>query len=1494
MRPLTKPLTLLLVLAMLLFTTTKSISQCNNWNISAHLTLAATCAANGGFNVKISGPDSVNLVNIQYGIPTAPNGFTVPLNNSSVFTGVPPGTYTISATATCGSSLVGKNTSITVPGSYIPPIMYASVNRGSPSCLSTGRITVSIVNGAPPFTVHIISAPSSYKGATSFTAYGSYLVDALPPGNFEVQVTDICGSGTTPVTLNVPSLSVSSLSFILPADYFYGSCDTVYAEQPYIPTSSNWYAYNNDTIVKITAQISGVMPSATPISPLSGNPFTIALPAGKSVKDCYGKTIVYTIYPPCNSPYTLTYTIPYPVTTLQPDQDCNKSFVTHVSFGSDICYPITYQFKSSSGTVYGPFTTNASYITSPVFNLGSYTFSYTTNDGYSETKSFAAYPITANPYTVTYVSYGSGLNGFIDYFQFSTTATSLINKTVELFTGPTGYSFLGTWSGGTYYTAQQNMTPGTSKLFFPAGNYVWKITDSCGSYLLPVTVPTSALYYYTAAVDHKARVCNGMRYWFKGSATKDGKTMPIYFHLLLNGSYYFESGLWRAYAPGDSATITAPGVYTIITSSSPSISLLPVPYPNVYTVTDTFVYTGAPVQVDVYNSQGFICKSGLPGSAKIYANGMKGIPFHTPSLHYNFDLARHGLGEYGPFISSNTTGIFTGFGGNANDTFDVRISDSCGAFSVQPLRILDLGIARLISSNHYVACAGDSVRLSGIYLPDATYYWTGPDGFTSTQRSPLLTNVSAANTGVYHLTVYTTSCSQTSTDSAVLIMSANPPKPDVSLNCDSPVTLRITNHTAGFVYQWVDYVNLYNDTFSIYYSNADTQQVNLFGSYKVVAIDTTTGCSTSSDSIYFAAPPAEVWKASIYSPHLRVCTGDTTILVANGPAYAFSGAATYQWFKNGVPIPGATDVSYTTSIAGNYKVSINTGPCTTDTSAEVTVTNVPIPSAAITASAHDVCQGDTVALHANLSSGYIYTWHYNDTTVPFIYGPDLYVTQPGNYYVTVSNNGCARSSDRDTVITHARPVVPITPATTQVLCPGHAIYFSTTSDTSFTYTWLRNDTDQRGTNGNTFATVTSGSFRVRVSTRYCPAVLSDSVAVTAAADAITLGNDTVICKAGPFAILYSVDTSFKTVRWSDGETTTHITVTSPGSYWVQATDACGSFTDTVHITTPAYYSPGLPADTFICNENNTAILSVPSALQHIRWSTGDTMPSVAITHTGVYWVQGSFICGTLYDTVMVHFCTPAINSVSTTDTICAGTCIHFSADISNYPQQYSWTFPGASPDSFNGPAPPDVCYNTPGIFIATLQVVNAGGTAMATIPITVLPQPVGRFADTALQIPYDTLVLLPACTDALRTRWYKGDSLICDDCPVLHLQAKYWSAGYYCVVSNGDCSDTCTYTVHATDIPSDIWLPSAFSPNGDGLNDYFHIVTDNPNIIVMELSVYNRWGQRVFVAMRSNKGWDGTQSGVPVEVGTYFYYLRYTVTGSDEVHSMKGDLTLIR
>jgi gliding motility-associated-like protein len=111
-----------------------------------------------------------------------------------------------------------------------------------------------------------------------------------------------------------------------------------------------------------------------------------------------------------------------------------------------------------------------------------------------------------------------------------------------------------------------------------------------------------------------------------------------------------------------------------------------------------------------------------------------------------------------------------------------------------------------------------------------------------------------------------------------------------------------------------------------------------------------------------------------------------------------------------------------------------------------------------------------------------------------------------------------------------------------------------------------------------------------------------------------------------------------------------------------------------------------------------------------------------------------------------------------------------------------------------------------------------------------------------------------------------------------------------------NCTDSATVLVTYDDCCTP-FIPDAFTPNGDGNNDIFRIRFKGDMSIVV-FSVYNRFGQVVYSISNTsdtNQGWDGKFNGIPVDIGTYFYYAKI-ICGNKGDHTveLKGDVTVIR
>jgi gliding motility-associated-like protein len=106
--------------------------------------------------------------------------------------------------------------------------------------------------------------------------------------------------------------------------------------------------------------------------------------------------------------------------------------------------------------------------------------------------------------------------------------------------------------------------------------------------------------------------------------------------------------------------------------------------------------------------------------------------------------------------------------------------------------------------------------------------------------------------------------------------------------------------------------------------------------------------------------------------------------------------------------------------------------------------------------------------------------------------------------------------------------------------------------------------------------------------------------------------------------------------------------------------------------------------------------------------------------------------------------------------------------------------------------------------------------------------------------------------------------------------------------TNIGCYDTITMTIHVQGID----IPNVFTPNGDGVNDFF--VIDNHGMQTLQTLIFNRWGEKVFEWNTTHTDWDGKGlDGEDVSEGVYYYIL--TAVGEDgHPYEERGAVTLIR
>ncbi len=532
------------------------------------------------------------------------------------------------------------------------------------------------------------------------------------------------------------------------------------------------------------------------------------------------------------------------------------------------------------------------------------------------------------------------------------------------------------------------------------------------------------------------------------------------------------------------------------------------------------------------------------------------------------------------------------------------------------------------------------------------------------------------------------------------------------------------------------------------------------------------------------------------------------------------------------------------------------------------------------------------------------------------------------------------------------PAAPIYTNALPHVCAGDTMvsYTVNTIPNATSYEWIYTGTGVtlRGgasttvpANGLDFAAnATSGQLRVRAVNQYGNSAYTDTFITVNPVPVVSLGDDIDTC--GIMSLTLNAPSGYPnaTYLWSNGATTPSVTVADSARYWVTVDVNGCSGSDTIRVRIiPVMVDLG--PDTAICDYNLP--LTLTSAQHpdiHFLWSNGLSTREMDVTKTGNYWLEVSYSTCKDSDTIRVE--------VVKSPDVFAG---HDTTICSQFPLTIGTEIPGYDPAWNTGATTHYIEVQETGTYI--LEVSQKGCIAADTVNITALPvPPLSLGADKDI-CENQTLTLNASLPDGVSYEWNTGaetpsietdeaglyyvtvvtsyrcvgrdsifltlypdpqvtlpeDTVVCEENPLeivpntFNTESLRWSdgsagntltvstGGVYAVTAINKCS-TASDTVNVAPIYCDLWAPNAFSPNGDGKNDVFRIRGNLGKIEKFGLSVYNRWGERIYHSMDKSQGWDGMFRGSPALIGTYSYLLEYEIAGKP--YQMKGDFHLVR
>jgi len=825
-----------------------------------------------------------------------------------------------------------------------------------------------------------------------------------------------------------------------------------------------------------------------------------------------------------------------------------------------------------------------------------------------------------------------------------------------------------------------------------------------------------------------------------------------------------------------------------------------------------------------------------------------------PLTNYNVSYS-DGVTTFTPSITSDAAGNVTipNLSAGIYNAINVTINN-CTSNSVGPVSLSDPAAPVVTASTNAPICEGQTlvlmsdVTLNGNPAVAQSYSWTGPAFVTAnTQANPTVANAPATATGTYTVTATIANCTSAPFTLPVTVYAA-PAVPSFSANtplCSgNDLHLDVAGADPSLIYIWTGPGLATPDTnTNVVISNA---QVSASGVYDLKVVNPF-GCGLLAPSTI-------------------------NVVVNQTPSAPVPNDAIYCQFE--------APVALSATPSGNPNDVLNW--YTTPTGG-IGTTTAPIPSTA--------------------SPG-TFTWYVSETSQP----------------------GCEGARALQTVYVKPKPAAPTTttPAFTYCQFDNGAVPLVATGDSLQWYT-----TPTGGT----------GSFTAPVPTTNTPGVTTWYVSQTKLACesdrlAITVTivqkpqppvtKDLTYCQYDSSVALTAVGDSLKWYNSSLGGVPLSAapvpsTAVADTTTWYVSQTVNGCESDLAPITVIVFYKPTAGVITsrdelcqldtllvsYVGNGSNTTTYSW-------TWPTGSVV--VNGTGQGPYVVRfnaiGTFDIGLIASEngcaspLATHRVTvkqtPSVNIGLRNNIVCTDDPAYLEVkDVDMEIQNYAWDLGGAHTSDgstvADGHGPYYISWSQAGSYMVSLAVTAKNGCASKdTETIVVHERPEARISggvSSDICAGEDVELSASVNNNKYTYKWLPAQLFDYDyNLPIVKVHADKTAMVTLEVTNEYGCTSMDSVKLN-TKPCCELYLPDAFSPNGDGKNDLFRIL--NPGRHKLEsLKVFNRFGQEVFTTSNENDGWNGSYNGVAQEIGTYQYMVKYKCDGKDTY--IKGDVTLVR
>ena len=719
------------------------------------------------------------------------------------------------------------------------------------------------------------------------------------------------------------------------------------------------------------------------------------------------------------------------------------------------------------------------------------------------------------------------------------------------------------------------------------------------------------------------------------------------------------------------------------------------------------------------------------------------------------------------------------------------------------------------------------------------------------QRTPTINNPTTAASGVYTVVATIAGCPSASASTNVQVNAT----PVVSIAGDTAIcigTPNVLTASGAASYMWTNG----GLTPSISASPATTTSYGVVGTSGA-------GCPSVPETVtvhVFALPTVDL------GPDTSSC--DSFVLDA-GPV-----PLDYLWST------GETTQTITVSATGTYSVTVQNGDsCVASDTANVTIFNTVLADLGLD---QDICPWDTAFLGTAPVNFASYSWSTGAST------PSIGVQTSGNYYVDVVDaNGCPSS---DTVGVNVWALLSGDIGADTLICDGDSLLLDASGWGGATHAWTPG-----GATSSSITATTQAQYSVVIDDgNGCiyhdsldlvvdvPPVISLSSSVTSSCQ-----GDPVTFTVSPTGLPdYDFMLGGASQQTGSGDTWTTLGLQAGDSVTVVGATASGCPTNVAAAASVTVLPrpTGVTMSDTVCVGFASTLITVPSAGTTLSWTGGGGLSGTTdtITHTypqaGTYGYTVTIDNGTCDTTLIgnVVVLPEPVAPVAPDDSACVGQDALLASSGAG---TVEWFDAAAGGNLLaTGNSLPLAAVTVSDTFWVRETVAGCIGPRTQVV-LSVFQNPVADFIsspDTTvrLDIPRSQVQFVNMSSGATSYLWDFGDGMTSTDPAPVH---SFFDVGDFTVtlvaMTREGCADTIGYgPFEVVDHEEEFYVPSAFTPNGDGDNDVW-IIDELFYFPDNKLIVFNRWGTTIFEVDGYQNDWDGTYKGDPLPEGTYYYFL---------------------